>query len=139
MKKTFISVLLISVCINYSCVKEPVPCINSFTQEVEVFKQVDFGAGCTEHGYEYQWEFEELALLGIPNKQYKEEQYVQHTWFYPGTFNIELTVYSKKRKYNRSITETIVVKDVCYICTDTSYYGSNFNFCSSEYLSQYNV
>jgi PKD repeat protein len=72
-------------------------------EKYEVDDTVTFLANCSENGYRYYWDFGDGGN--------SEEKTPKHIFTSPGTFDVELKVFSKKSKSFKSDFRTITIND----------------------------
>jgi PKD repeat protein len=96
--------LLFALFLFCSCKKnEPVACISSMDEKYEEDDKVTFLANCSENGFRYYWDF------GDGNNS--EEKNPEHIYNSPGTYVVELKVYSEKNKSFNSDFRTVTIKE----------------------------
>ena len=111
--------LLFALFLFCSCKKnEPVACISSMDEKYEEDDKVTFLANCSENGFRYYWDF------GDGNNS--NEKHPEHIYASPGTYTVELKVYSKNNKSFESDFKTVIVKDFPVSVVITSIVLSSF-------------
>ena len=109
--------LLFALFLFCSCKKnEPVACISSMYEKYEEDDKVTFLANCSENGFRYYWDF------GDGNNS--EEKNPEHIYNSPGTYVVELKVYSEKNKSLEDELPAIVVPDAEVLRADILFSAS---------------
>lgn len=113
-----------------SCIKEPVACIQTSSNNVELWEDVTF-TSCSEDAESLVWEVDNaidfFSFFGGATTEYTTESATQN-WSVPGTYGVSLTAYSKKEKEKNETSDEVVVVDICYTCTNSS--GYSFDHCA---------
>ena len=133
LKRLFL-VLFIALITSYSCKKAPKACIEfSPSQTVNVFETITLKS-CSDNSESFSWEVEQPLVSLESSNAFYTGKVVDHIWEAPGNFTVSLTGISKNEKKQDIISETITVKDICYLCTSSP--GSEYLECASNYLTK---
>lgn len=81
--------------------KEPVPCFSAIPDSVVVDSMLTFNANCSEGAVSYLWDFGDGETATTP--------IATHSYYYPSTYTVILTVTNAKGQKSKSQTVTAYV------------------------------